>query len=162
MKNIAIYPGTFDPPTNGHIDLITRGCSFSNQLIVAVGINASKEPLFSIEERLQMLRELTKHLGNVEIKTFSGLLVDFASEINATLIIRGFRAISDFEFELQLALMNRRINKNIDTIFLMPDERNSFLNSTIVKEVARLGGDISTFVDPLVARHLIEKYKKQD
>lgn len=159
MKNIAIYPGTFDPPTNGHIDLILRAGSFSDLIIVGLGINSGKAPLFSLEERIDMLKELTRDIPNVEVRSFEGLLVDFAEEVGAKVIIRGLRAISDFEYELQLALMNRRINKKIDTIFLMPDERNSYLNSTIVKEVCRLGGDISSFVDPLVAKFLKKKYK---
>lgn len=159
MKKIAVYPGTFDPPTNGHIDLIARGRTFSDLLVVGVGINASKTALFSLEERVSMLNELTKDMANVKVQAFDGLLVDFAESVEAQVIIRGLRAISDFEFELQLALMNRRINKKIDTVFLMPDERNSYLNSTIVKEVSRLGGDVSSFIDPLVAGLLAEKYK---
>ena len=159
MKKIAVYPGTFDPPTNGHVDLIDRGRTFSDLLVVGVGINASKAPLFSLEERVSMLNELTINMSNVKVQTFDGLLVDFAESVEAQVIIRGLRAISDFEFELQLALMNRRINKRIDTVFLMPDERNSYLNSTIVKEVSRLGGDVSSFIDPLVAELLAEKYK---
>jgi pantetheine-phosphate adenylyltransferase len=160
--NIAVYPGTFDPPTNGHLDLIERALAFCDRLIVSVGINSAKAPLFSTEERVAMLSQLTKEYAAVEVLSFRGLLVNFAAEVDATLIIRGLRAVSDFEFELQLAMMNRRLQKNIDTVFLMPDERNSYLNSTIVREVARLGGDVSSFVDPTVAQALKDKYSNKD
>jgi pantetheine-phosphate adenylyltransferase len=158
MNKIAIYPGTFDPPTLGHLDLIQRGGKIVDHLIVGIGINSTKKPLFNTEERIDLLKNITSHLDNVEIQSFSGLLMDYASSQGATIIIRGLRAISDFEFELQLAMINRRLNKTIDTIFLMPDERYSYLNSTIVKEVARLKGDISSFVSPVVAEKLIAKF----
>jgi pantetheine-phosphate adenylyltransferase len=158
MNKIAIYPGTFDPPTLGHLDLIQRGGKIVDHLIVGIGINSTKKPLFNTEERIDLLKNITSHLDNVEIQSFSGLLMDYASSLGATIIIRGLRAISDFEFELQLAMINRRLNKTIDTIFLMPDERYSYLNSTIVKEVARLKGDISSFVSPVVAEKLIAKF----
>jgi pantetheine-phosphate adenylyltransferase len=158
MNKIAIYPGTFDPPTLGHLDLIQRGGKIVDHLIVGIGINSTKKPLFNTEERIELLKNITSHLDNVEIQSFSGLLMDYASSLGATIIIRGLRAISDFEFELQLAMINRRLNKTIDTIFLMPDERYSYLNSTIVKEVARLKGDISSFVSPVVAEKLIAKF----
>jgi pantetheine-phosphate adenylyltransferase len=158
MNKIAIYPGTFDPPTLGHLDLIQRGGKIVDHLIVGIGINSTKKPLFNTEERIDLLKNITSHLDNVEIQSFSGLLMEYASSQGATIIIRGLRAISDFEFELQLAMINRRLNKTIDTIFLMPDERYSYLNSTIVKEVARLKGDISSFVSPVVAEKLIAKF----
>lgn len=159
MKKIAVYPGTFDPVTNGHLDLIKRASYFVDELFVGIGVNASKATLFDLESRIKMLKTLTSEISNVEVVSFKGLLVDFADEVGAMVIIRGLRAVSDYEFELQLALMNRRLNSQVDTVFLMPDERYSYLNSTIVREVARLGGDVTSFVAPLVAEKLKEKFK---
>ena len=156
---IAIYPGSFDPVTNGHIDIIERAAKISDKLVVAVLMNSSKSPLFSVEERVKMLREVTKHISNVEVMSFSGLLVDFARELNATLIIRGLRAITDFEYELQMAQTNRILNPNIDTIFLNSNLEYSFLSSSTVKEVASLGGDINKFVPIYVVNEMKKKYE---
>lgn len=156
---IAIYPGSFDPVTNGHIDIIERAAKISDKLVVAVLMNSSKSPLFSVEERVKMLREVTKHISNVEVMSFSGLLVDFARELNATLIIRGLRAITDFEYELQMAQTNHILNPNIDTIFLNSNLEYSFLSSSTVKEVASLGGDINKFVPVYVVNEIKKKYE---
>jgi pantetheine-phosphate adenylyltransferase len=155
----AIYPGTFDPPTNGHLDLIERSAKLFDVLIVAVGESMEKKPLFTLEERLNMLRELCAQYPNVEVAHFKGLLVNFAKEVGAKVIIRGLRAISDFEYEMQMALMNRKLAPNIEIIFLMTSERWSFLSSSLVKEVALLGGCIKDLVPPIVENYLREKRK---
>jgi len=155
----AIYPGTFDPPTNGHLDLIERSAKLFDVLIVAVGESMEKKPLFTLEERLDMLRELCAQYPNVEVAYFKGLLVNFAKQVGAKVIIRGLRAISDFEYEMQMALMNRKLAPNIETIFLMTSERWSFLSSSLVKEVALLGGCIKDLVPPVVENYLREKRK---
>ncbi|MBX5494098.1 MAG: pantetheine-phosphate adenylyltransferase [Bryobacteraceae bacterium] len=147
---IGIYPGSFDPITNGHLDLIARGVKVVDRLIVAVLRNESKQPLFSVEERKEMLREVVREYPNVEVDSFDGLLVDYASRRGATLILRGIRAISDYEGELQMALMNRRLRPEIETIFMMAGEAHSFISSRLVKEVIRLGGDITGLVPPPV------------
>lgn len=157
----ALYPGSFDPITNGHLDLIHRGAAMFERLIVAVLSNARKEPpLFSAEERMQMLREVTCRYPNVEIESFEGLLVDFAAQRNATVLLRGIRAISDYEYELQMALMNRRLRPEIETVFLMAGEAHSFISSRLVKEVAWLGGDISGLVPPSVEAQLKERVSR--
>ena len=160
MKDVtAIYPGTFDPVTNGHLDLIERGSKIFDQLIVAVLVNAEKDPLFTLEERLGMLREFTAHYDNVRIDTFGGLLVDYAKQVNAKALLRGIRAISDYEYELQMALMNRKLDPHIETIFMMPAEAYSYLSSRLVREIARLGGSVHGLVPPFVEERLRQKIK---
>jgi pantetheine-phosphate adenylyltransferase len=155
---VAIYPGSFDPITNGHLDLIDRGARLFEKLIVSVLQNESKGvPLFSVEERCQMLREVVQPFPNVEVDFFHGLLVDHAASKNATAILRGIRAISDYEYELQMALMNRRLRPDIETVFLMAAESYSFISSRIVKEVISLGGDISGLVPPSVEARLRDR-----
>jgi len=151
---IAIYPGSFDPITNGHLDLIERGSPLVDRLIVAILRNETKQPLFSVEERMEMLREVCAAYPNVEVDCFHGLLVDYAQKRNATVLLRGIRAISDYVEELQMALMNRRLNPNVETIFLMSGEAYSFISSRLVKEVISLGGNISGLVPPPVAARL--------
>lgn len=143
---VAIYPGSFDPITNGHLDLIERGARLCDRLVVAVLRNEAKQPLFSVEERMEMLREVICDYPNAEVDSFDGLLVDYAQRRGATVLIRGIRAISDYEYELQMALMNRRLCPGVETVFLMAGEAYSFLSSRVVKEVIRLGGDISGLV----------------
>jgi pantetheine-phosphate adenylyltransferase len=151
---VAIYPGSFDPITNGHLDLIERGSRLFDRLIVAVLHNEGKQALFTVEERLEMLREVVTPIDNVEIGCFEGLLVNFAAQQGARVLLRGIRAISDYEYELQMALMNRKLESNIETVFLMASEANSFVSSRLVKEVVRLGGDIGAFVPSSVAKRL--------
>lgn len=152
--SIAIYPGSFDPITNGHLDLIERAARLFEKLTVAILRNESKPPLFSVEERIEMLREVISGYPNVEVDSFHGLLVDYAARRNATVIIRGIRAISDYEYELQMALMNRRLAPGIETVFLMASEAYSFISSRLVKEVFGLGGSISGLVPPPVELRL--------
>jgi len=156
---IAVYPGTFDPVTNGHIDLVERGLKLFDKLIVGIGVNIAKKPLFSVEERVDMLRKTAGADDRVEITTFNGLLVDFALEKDACAILRGLRAVSDFDYELQLALMNRKLSRKIETVFLMTGFRWIFISSTIVKEAARFGADLSDLVPPLVSQRLREKFR---
>ncbi|GLX82139.1 pantetheine-phosphate adenylyltransferase [Thalassotalea eurytherma] len=146
----AIYPGTFDPVTNGHTDLITRGSKLFDEVIVGVAASPSKKPLFSLEQRVEFIEQITQHLPNVTVVGFSGLLVDFAKFHQATVLIRGLRAVSDFEYEFQLANMNRRLSPDLESVFLTPAEENSFISSSLVKEVALHNGDVSQFVDPIV------------
>ena len=155
---VAVFPGSFDPPTNGHLDLIARATRLTGKLIVAVLSNENKQALFPAEERIAMLQEAAS-LPGVEFVTFDGLLVDFAAKHGATVVLRGIRAVSDYEYELQMALMNRRLNPNIETIFLMSGEENSFVSSRLVKEVARLGGDVSGMVPKVVHRRLRERFQ---
>jgi len=158
MKSIvAIYPGSFDPVTNGHLDLIARGSRIFDRLIVAVLQNLDKAPLFSARERAEMLREVTGEWPNVEVDLFDGLLVDYVRRRNAQVILRGIRAISDYEYEFQMALMNRRLEANVETVFMMPAEKYSYLSSRIVREVAQLGGSIEGLVPPLVVGRLKSK-----
>jgi len=151
---VAIYPGSFDPITNGHLDLIQRGSALFDRLIVAILRNDEKRPLFSVEERMEMLREVIGGLSNVEVGSFDGLLVDYAAQRAASVILRGIRAISDYEYELQMALMNRRLRPEIETVFLMAGEAHSFISSRLVKEVIRLGGNISGLVPPSIEGRL--------
>jgi pantetheine-phosphate adenylyltransferase len=155
---VAIYPGSFDPITNGHLDLIERGSRLVGRLIVAVLRNEDKEPLFSVEERMEMLREVTGPYSNVEIGSFDGLLVDYAAAKGANLLLRGIRAISDYEHELQMALMNRRLRPEIETAFLMATEAHSFISSHLVKQVVSLGGDVAGLVPPSVNARLKGRY----
>jgi len=154
---IAIYPGSFDPITNGHLDLVARGSRMVGRLIVAVLRNHSKQPLFSVEERLEMLAEVVKPYPNVEVGAFDGLLVDYAASRGATMIMRGIRAVSDYELDWQMALMNRRLRPEIETVFLVAGEEYSFISSNLVKEVAALGGNVSGIVPPLVEQRLRKK-----
>ncbi len=156
----AIYPGSFDPITNGHADVIERAGKLFDEVIVAVAHNDQKQPLFTLEERLDLLRRTVDGRGNIQVAPLGGLLVDFAVEQNAAAVIRGLRAISDFEFEFQMALMNRKLNANVETIFLMPKEEYTYLSSRIVKEIARLGGDITKFVPACVAEALARKLQR--
>ncbi len=151
---LAVYPGSFDPITNGHLDLIDRGSRLVDRLIVAILRNESKQPLFTVEERMEMLREVVARYPNVEVDCFDGLLVDYAQARNATVLLRGIRAISDYVEELQMALMNRRLNPNVETIFMMSGEAYSFISSRLVKEVISLGGNISGLVPPSVEARL--------
>ena len=156
-KGIAIYPGSFDPPTNGHLDLIERGSKIFEELVVAILRNSEKSPMFSVAERAEMLRQLTADLSNVRIDTFDGLMVEYAKSIDATCVLRGIRAISDYEYELQMALMNRKLQPGLETVFMMPAEKYSYLSSRLVREIAQLGGSIDCLVPPLVAQKLREK-----
>ena len=154
----AIYPGSFDPLTNGHLDVVQRAAKLFDRVVIAVAKNEGKHPSFSLEERHKLVKEAVKHLANVETDTFDGLLVDYVVQKKAQAIVRGLRAVSDFEFEFQLALMNRKLNENIETIFMMPKDTYTFLSSRIVKEIARLGGDISQFVPANVQAMLAAKF----
>ena len=158
--SIAIYPGSFDPITNGHLDLIQRGSRLFDKLIVSILRHDAKEPLFTVEERIEMLREVVHVYPNVEVDSFDGLLVDHASQRSATVLLRGIRAISDYEYELQMALMNRRLNPALETIFLMSNEAYSFISSRLVKEVFGLGGNISGLVPPSVEARLQRRLAK--
>ncbi|MBL7052783.1 MAG: pantetheine-phosphate adenylyltransferase [Candidatus Marinimicrobia bacterium] len=155
---IAVYPGTFDPITNGHLDIIKRGLTIFDKIIVTIALNSSKKPLFSAEERMDMIRCSTVGMDNIEVASFRGLIAPWVKTQNAHTIIRGLRAISDFEYEFQMALMNRKINESIDTIFLMPNARYTFLNSTIIREMGRLQGDVAQFVPSCVVERLKEKF----
>lgn len=159
MERIVIYPGTFDPITLGHLDVIQRAASLFDKVIVSVLVNASKAPLFTKEERMEMIRETVKDYKQVEVDEFDGLLVEYAKKKNAVAIIRGLRAISDFEYEFQMALMNRKISDGITTVFLMPHEKYTYLNSTIVRELARLHADVSEFIPESVVKRLEQKFK---
>jgi pantetheine-phosphate adenylyltransferase len=156
----AIYPGSFDPLTNGHLDVIQRATKLFDRVIVAVALSESKQPLFSLEERLDLVRGSISHLEHVEADSFDGLLVEYVNSRKAQAVIRGLRAVSDFEFEFQLALMNRKLDERIETIFMMPKDTYTFLSSRIVKEIARLGGDISSFVPAHVGAALTSKRDK--
>ncbi|MBE5926971.1 MAG: pantetheine-phosphate adenylyltransferase [Lachnospiraceae bacterium] len=158
---IAIYPGSFDPVTKGHLDIIERSSKMVDKLIVGVLNNGSKNPLFTARERVEMLNEVTKNFNNVKVEAFSGLLVDFAKETNASIIIRGLRAITDFEYELQMAQTNRILKNDIDTVFLTTSLEYSYLSSSTVKEVARCNGDISKFLPEYIAKKVYDKFKKE-
>jgi pantetheine-phosphate adenylyltransferase len=157
----AVYPGSFDPPTMGHLDIIQRAARLFDELIVAVAVNSQKQSLFSLDERVQMLRECCGHLPNVRIASLEGLLARFAQQVGACAIVRGLRAVSDFEYEFQMATMNRQLAPEVDTCFLMTHQQYAFLSSSIVKEVARLGGAIETLVPPNVAHKLRERFAPQ-
>ncbi|MES2393032.1 MAG: pantetheine-phosphate adenylyltransferase [Acidobacteriota bacterium] len=154
----AIYPGTFDPPTNGHLDLIARGSKIVDELVVAILRNADKgEPLFAVDERVEMLREVTAGFGNVTVATFDGLLVEFAKQQGAKAVLRGIRAISDYEYEFQMAMMNRKLDPEIETLFMMPAEKYTYVSSRLIKGVFRLGGDVTALVPPVVMERLKNK-----
>ncbi len=159
MKHIAVYPGTFDPVTYGHLDLVERSLRIFDAVIIAIAANPKKAPLFSLEERLSMFRMVTARQKNVIIEGFDGLLVNYVKQKKAAGIIRGLRAVSDFEYEMQMALMNRRLDSNIETVFLMPNEESSFITSTIVKEAASYGGDVSSLVPGIVVKMLRKKFR---
>jgi len=156
---IALYPGTFDPITNGHIDLVERAAKLFDQVIVSIASNSKKNPFFTLDERIELAQEVLSHCPNVTVKGFSILLVDFAKEQNANILIRGLRAISDFEYEFQLASMNRNLAPEVESVFLMPADEYSFISSSLVKEVALLGGDVAKFVHPIINEALEKKYE---
>ena len=153
----AIYPGSFDPPTNGHLDLIERGSKIFDELVVAILRNPEKSPLFSVAERRNMLEAMTAGFDNVSVETFDGLTVEYAMKVEASAVLRGIRAISDYEYELQMALMNRKLQPKLETVFMMPAEKYSYVSSRLVREVAQLGGSIDCLVPPLVGQKLREK-----
>jgi len=159
-KITAIYPGTFDPVTNGHLDIIERASKLFDKVIITIAVNSSKKPLFTKEERLDMIKNVTKKFKNVSVDVFDGLLVSYAKKKKASVIIRGLRAISDFDYEFQIALTNRKLEPDVNTIFLMPSEKYSFLNSSLVRELASFKADVKQFVPDYVFRKLKEKYKK--
>jgi pantetheine-phosphate adenylyltransferase len=156
MPILAVYPGSFDPLTNGHVDIITRGARLFDRIIVAILVNAEKSPLFSMEERVDIARAVFADQPNVEIETFDGLLVDYVERRHAQVIVRGLRALSDFEYEFQMALMNQRLNDRIDTVFMMPAEQYTYISSRMIKEVFALGGSISGLVPEIVEARLRE------
>ncbi len=157
---IAIYPGSFDPPTNGHLDLIERGSKMFEELIVAVLRNSEKNPMFTVSERVDMLRELTRHLDNIQIAAFDGLMVQFAKSVGAACVLRGIRAVSDYEYELQMALMNRKIEPGLETVFMLPAEKYSYVSSRLVREVAQHGGPVKGLVPELVERAMLGKIER--
>jgi pantetheine-phosphate adenylyltransferase len=158
---VAVYPGSFDPITYGHLDIIERGKKVFDKIIVAVLVNSSKDPLFSVEERTEMIREATRHLSNVEVDSFNGLLVDYLKKRNPHAILRGLRAISDFEYELQIASINRKLNDKVETFFLMTSNEHSFISSSMVKEVARYGADVKDLVPGTVEKALRKKFSEK-
>jgi pantetheine-phosphate adenylyltransferase len=157
-RGLAVFPGSFDPVTNGHLDIVDRGLKVFDRVRMAILLNPEKKPLFSVEERIAIIREAYRDKGRVEVDTFSGLLVDYARKVGASVIIRGIRAISDFEYEFQMALMNRRLDPGIETVFMIPAESYTYVSSRLVKEVFQLGGRVSDLVPPVVERRLREKY----
>ena len=154
MKRNAVYPGTFDPITNGHQDLVRRAAGIFDQVIVAIAANPNKTPMFSLEKRVELARRVLADLGNVSVQGYSGLTVEFARQHQGSVIVRGLRAVSDFEFEFQLANMTRHLDRNIETVFLTPQEQFTFISSTLVREIAVLGGNVSDFVHPIVEAEL--------
>lgn len=161
MSKIAIYPGTFDPITNGHIDLIQRTLKIFDEVIIAVAPTPRKQPLFTLEERIQLIKQSIKNLKRAKVESFDGLLVDYVKKEKGVAIVRGLRAISDFEYELQMALMNRYLDTNIEAVFMMPSEEYTFLSSTMVKEVASFGGGVKGFVPDVVEKALREKFSRK-
>jgi pantetheine-phosphate adenylyltransferase len=157
MSTLAVYPGSFDPLTNGHVDIIERGARLFDRIIVAILVNAEKAPLFSTAERVDIARKVFKDYSNVEVDTFDGLLVDYVARRQANVLVRGLRAVSDFEYEFQMALMNRHLNPAIETVFMMPDEKYSYISSRLIKEVFSLGGQVHGLVPELVETRLREK-----
>lgn len=161
MKRKALYPGTFDPITLGHLDIMQRSVEIFDQVIVGVARNQHKSPLFTVDERIDMLNEATHELAQIEIAHFDGLVINFARQYGADVILRGLRAVSDFEYELQMALTNRKLANDIETVFLMPNAQYSFLSSSVVKEIARLGGDVTCFVPQFVEQRLQKKFQSR-
>jgi pantetheine-phosphate adenylyltransferase len=159
MTRIAVYPGSFDPVTRGHEDLVRRSLSLADKLIVAVAVNVGKQPLFSVEERLQMLRDALGNDPRISLQSFDGLLAEFAKRVGASIIVRGLRAVSDFEYEFQMALMNRQLHPSLETVFLVPAVDLTYLSSSLVREVARFGGDVSPMVHPAVATALARRFR---
>jgi len=159
---IAIYPGTFDPVTNGHVDVAQRAASLFDKVIICVATNSTKAPIFDSTERVRLVKEAVKKIENIEVEEFNGLLVEYAKSKKADAIVRGLRAVSDFEYEFQMALTNRKLCAEIDTVFLMPDEKFTYLNSSIVREIAKFGGDVSEFVPPHVRKELLKKIEMQN
>ena len=157
MKRIAVYPGTFDPVTNGHLDIVHRAARQFDRLIIAILNNQDKEPMFDLEERIRLLEDSVKDLDNVEVDSFDGLLVDYARRIKASVILRGIRALSDFEYEMQMAMMNRRLEPDLEAVFLLPSEEYSFVSSRLVREVAALGGSVDDLVPPNIATALARR-----
>lgn len=161
-RSIAVYPGTFDPITNGHLDILNRALALFDKVIVTIAVNQRKAPLFTVEERIQFIRDAMPHAdGRLEFSAFDGLLVDFCRDNGATVIVRGLRALADFEYEFQFAHMNRRLAPGVDTVFFMTDERNHYVSSSLVKEVASLGGDVNGLVPPAVVTALAAKYARK-
>ena len=154
MSTLAVYPGSFDPLTNGHVDIISRGARLFDRIVVAILVNAEKAPLFSMDERVEITREVFRKTPNVEVDTFDGLLVDYVARRKAQVIVRGLRAVSDFEFEFQMALMNRRLNEKIETVFMMPAEQYTYISSRLIKEVFALGGRVHGLVPEIVEERL--------
>jgi pantetheine-phosphate adenylyltransferase len=161
MAKIAVFPGSFDPLTNGHVDIITRGAELFDRIIVAILVNAEKSPLFTLAERVDIVRAVFKGVTNVEVDTFDGLLVDYMERRKADVVVRGLRAISDFEFEFQMALMNRRLNSKVQTVFMMPSEETTYISSRLIKEVFSLGGRVHGLVPDMVETRLREKAAAQ-
>jgi pantetheine-phosphate adenylyltransferase len=157
MSTLAVYPGSFDPLTNGHVDIISRGARLFDRIIVAILVNSEKAPLFSMDERVEIARSVFQHQRNVEVDTFDGLLVDYVERRGAQVIVRGLRAVSDFEFEFQMALMNQRLNPRIETVFMMPAEQYTYISSRLIKEVFTLGGRVHGLVPELVEQRLRDK-----
>lgn len=160
MSRVAVYPGSFDPITHGHEDLIRRSLSFADRVIVAVAANSTKVPLFTLEERIRLAEKVLAGESSVEVRTFKGLLVDFARQVGARIVVRGLRAVADFDYEFQMALMNRQLYDELETVFLVPALHLTYLSASIVREVARLGGDVSAFVHPEVERALKAKFAR--
>jgi pantetheine-phosphate adenylyltransferase len=159
MTRIAVYPGSFDPPTKGHEDLVRRSLALADRLIVAVAVNLLKQPLFSVDERLEMLRKAVGDDSRVSFQAFDGLLAEFAKRVGASIIVRGLRAVSDFEYEFQMALMNRQLHPSLETVFLVPAVDLTYLSSSLVREVARFGGDVGPMVHPVVASALAKRFQ---
>jgi pantetheine-phosphate adenylyltransferase len=160
MTRIAVYPGSFDPPTKGHEDLVRRSLALADRLIVAIAVNVVKQPLFSVDERLEMLRTAVGDDKRVAFEAFDGLLADFAKRVGASIIVRGLRAVSDFEYEFQMALMNRQLHPSLETVFLVPAVDLTYLSSSLVREVARFGGDVGPMVHPVVASALARRFQR--
>jgi pantetheine-phosphate adenylyltransferase len=160
MMKIAIYPGSFDPITNGHLDILERALRLFDKVVITIARNSAKNPLFTEKERVALIQKATKDYRNVEVDSFDGLLVKYVQKKNAIAVVRGLRAMTDFEYELQMALMNRKLDEKMETVFLMPNEKYTYLSSNFVREIARLGGDVSKFVPPVVLKALQQKNEK--